>query len=56
MATMTEITTDQRVDDLRSEMHLGFTRTDQRIEDLRGEMRLGFEQVHQCFEQVDQRF
>jgi hypothetical protein len=42
MATMAEITSDKRIDDLRVEMHGGFARTDQRIDDLRDEMREGF--------------
>jgi len=31
MATMTESSTDKRVDDLRSEMHRGFDQVDQRL-------------------------
>jgi hypothetical protein len=45
MGTMTETTTDKRVDDLRSEMHQGFARTDKRVDDLRSEMHQGFHRL-----------
>ena len=56
MATMAEITTDKRIDDLRSEMHRGFDRVEAdigelRIESraLRGEMNKGFESTQAGF-------
>jgi hypothetical protein len=52
MATMTEITTDKRVDDLRLETHRGFDQlgerikqVDRRVDDLRAEMHHGFDRV-----------
>jgi DNA anti-recombination protein RmuC len=60
MATMTEITLDKRVDDLREETTRGFTKTDARIDDLREETHRGFARVDQRFEEqarrIDQRF
>ena len=53
MATMTEITTDKRLDDLRSEMHEGFARSDKRLDDLRSEMHRGFDGVDQRFGRVE---
>ncbi|HEY2480511.1 MAG TPA: hypothetical protein VGI17_17495 [Solirubrobacterales bacterium] len=53
MATMTESSTDKRVEDLRSEMHRGFDQVDQRFERVEGEMHRGFGQVDSRFERVE---
>jgi hypothetical protein len=53
MATMAQISTDKRVDDLRVEMHEGFARSDKRIDDLRSEMHRGFDGVDQRFDRVE---
>jgi hypothetical protein len=52
MATMTEVTTDKRIDDLRSEMHRGFDQVDQRfdrvetdVRELRSEVKSGFDSL-----------
>lgn len=39
MATMAEITTDKRIDDLRAEMHRGFAQVDQRFDRVEGDIR-----------------
>jgi DNA anti-recombination protein RmuC len=67
MATMTEITLDKRVDDLREETRQGFAQVDQhfaqidrRFEEQNHQIDLRFAQVDRRFEeqnhQVDQRF
>jgi hypothetical protein len=63
MATMAEITTDKRMDDLRAEMHRGFAQVDQRfdrveadIRELRIENRVLRSEMSQGFESTQASF
>jgi hypothetical protein len=45
MKTMSESSTDKRIDDLRSETHRGFTRVEADIRELRSDTKAGFDSV-----------
>jgi len=56
MATMAEITTDKRVDDLRAEMHRGFDQMETDTRELRADTKAGFAAMNARFDSVEGRF
>jgi hypothetical protein len=56
METMRESWTDERLDDLRDEMHRGFARVDTDLRELRSEMNTRFSGVDTRFNSIDARF
>jgi hypothetical protein len=56
MATMAEITTDKRIDDLRAEMHRGFDRVEADFRELRVENRVLRSEMNQGFESTQASF